>query len=263
MLLKTLDRAIADGDTVHCLILGSAVNNDGAADGLTVPDAGAQREVVALAHRAAGVTPSDIRYVELHGTGTKVGDPVEAAALGAAIGTARPAGSPLLVGSAKTNVGHLEGAAGIVGLLKTVLAVRHGEIPASLNFESPNPEIPLDALNLRVRTEHGPWPEGRRLAGVSSFGMGGTNCHVVVAEYAPRKHATRATPLTAYRPSCCPESHLRRSARKLNDCAHGSISGRMGTPPISAGPWFQPARISTTAPFLWTPLVCRRWRPVR
>ncbi|WNI26192.1 SDR family NAD(P)-dependent oxidoreductase [Streptomyces sp. ITFR-16] len=184
VVLKPLDRARADGDRVHCVILGSAVNNDGASDGLTVPDRGAQEAVLREAYARAGVTADEVQYVELHGTGTPVGDPVEAAALGAALGTGRPAGAPLQVGSAKTNVGHLEGAAGLVGLLKTALSVSRRRIPASLNFDVPNPAIPLADLGLRVRTEEGPWPseELPLIAGVSSFGMGGTNCHVVVAD---------------------------------------------------------------------------------
>ncbi|MFD4791514.1 beta-ketoacyl synthase N-terminal-like domain-containing protein, partial [Streptomyces sp. NPDC058459] len=184
VVLKPLDRAVADGDRVHCVILGSAVNNDGATPGLTVPDRAAQEAVVRAAHARAGSDPAAVQYVELHGTGTPVGDPIEAAALGAALGAGRPQDRPLLVGSAKTNVGHLEGAAGLVGLLKTALSVSRRRLPASLNFREPNPAIPLDELGLRVQTRQGDWPRPDRplLAGVSSFGMGGTNCHVVVGE---------------------------------------------------------------------------------
>ncbi|WP_229695706.1 type I polyketide synthase, partial [Streptomyces lacrimifluminis] len=182
VLLKPLDRAQADGDTVLCIIRGTAMNNDGTTDGLTVPNPDAQRAVLRMAYEHAGVNPADVQYVELHGTGTKIGDPIEAAAVGAVLGTAEGRRAPLAVGSGKTNVGHLEGAAGIVGLLKTVLALKHGELPASLNFETPNPAIPLDEMNLRVQQDLTAWPEtdGPRLAGVSSFGMGGTNCHVVL-----------------------------------------------------------------------------------
>ncbi|MFC5058382.1 type I polyketide synthase, partial [Saccharothrix xinjiangensis] len=184
VLLKRLADAEADGDPVHCVIRGSAVTNDGGGAGLTVPVRAAQARVLRLAYRRAGVDPADVRYVELHGTGTRVGDPVEAAALGEVLGVGRPADRPLLVGSVKTNIGHLEGAAGAAGLLKAVLAVKHGELPASLNYETPNPEIPLDALGICVQDRTGPWPQpGPRLAGVSSFGMGGTNCHVVLAEW--------------------------------------------------------------------------------
>ncbi|MFJ8081672.1 SDR family NAD(P)-dependent oxidoreductase [Streptomyces sp. NPDC096205] len=186
VVLKRLADARADGDRVYCVIRGGAVNN-GSGDGFTVPSADAQREVIALACERAGVAPADIGYVELHGTGTRLGDPVEAAALGAVIGQHRRPGDPLVVGSAKTNVGHLEGAAGIVGLIKAALSLRHGHIPASLNYETPNPAIPLDTLNLRVQTTLTPWPEtaGRRLAGVSSFGMGGTNAHLVLEAAEP------------------------------------------------------------------------------
>ncbi|MFD7559466.1 SDR family NAD(P)-dependent oxidoreductase, partial [Streptomyces sp. NPDC059835] len=160
------------------------VNNDGGGDGLTAPRVEGQAEVLRLACERAGVLPAEVGYVELHGTGTALGDPVEAAALGAVVGNAEGRTAPLVVGSAKTNVGHLEGAAGVVGLIKAALAVRHGVVPASLNFESPNPAIDLDALNLRVQTETGVWDEERRVAGVSSFGMGGTNCHLVLRNVA-------------------------------------------------------------------------------
>ncbi|MBO4272255.1 hypothetical protein GSF24_16735, partial [Microbispora triticiradicis] len=187
VVLKPLRRALADRDHVYAVILGSAVNNDGATPGLTVPDAAAQQRVVRLAVERAGVDPGAVQVVELHGTGTRVGDPIEAAALGAALGAARPATQPLLVGSVKTNIGHLEGAAGIAGLLKAVLGIHHREVPPSLNYETPNPAIDLDALNLRVVTEPSPWPRPDLplVAGVSSFGVGGVNCHVVLAEPPP------------------------------------------------------------------------------
>ncbi|MCZ7417900.1 type I polyketide synthase, partial [Streptomyces sp. WMMC897] len=198
VVLKPLSRALADGDDVHCLIVGSATGNDGGGEGLTVPSPDGQRRVLSHAYRRAGVEPADVQYVELHGTGTRRGDPVEAAALGSVFGGAASGGaasgdsgdagrSPLAVGSVKTNIGHLEGAAGIAGLLKTALALRHRELPASLNFQREHPDIPLGELGLRVQTRLGAWPreEDRLLAGVSSFGMGGTNCHVVLAE-APR-----------------------------------------------------------------------------
>ena len=193
VVLKPLSVALADGDRIHSVILGGAVNNDGGGAGLTVPDARAHAEVIRLACRRAGVEATEVGYVELHGTGTSVGDPIEAAGLGSALGTGngRDAGRPLLVGSAKTNVGHLEGAAGIVGLLKTVLSLRHRTLVPSLNFETVNPGIPLERLGLDVVRTVRDWPatdtgtgsgtEGRLVAGVSAFGMGGTNCHLVLA----------------------------------------------------------------------------------
>ncbi|MEU6428627.1 type I polyketide synthase [Microbispora sp. NPDC046973] len=191
VVLKPLRQALADEDHVYAVILGSAINNDGATPGLTVPGAAAQEQVVRLAVERAGVDPAAVQFVELHGTGTRVGDPIEAAALGAVLGAARPATRPLLVGSVKTNVGHLEGAAGIAGLLKAVLSIHHREVPASLNYEAPNPGIDLDALNLRVVTELSSWPrpDAPLVAGVSSFGVGGANCHVVLAEPPPRPAA--------------------------------------------------------------------------
>ncbi|MDF2260109.1 type I polyketide synthase, partial [Streptantibioticus ferralitis] len=187
VVLKLLADALADGDDVYCVIRGSAVNNDGAGDGLVVPAVAGQREVLTRAYTRAGVSPGDVQYVELHGTGTKVGDPVEAEALGHAIGTSPDRDRPLLVGSVKTNVGHLEGAAGITGLLKVALMLKHREIPASLNFNRLNPAIRADEWNLQVVAEPVSWPEpaGTLLAGVSSFGMGGTNCHVVLSSPPP------------------------------------------------------------------------------
>ncbi|MGW2703055.1 type I polyketide synthase, partial [Streptomyces sp. NPDC001340] len=184
VILKPLDRALADGDRVYGVIRGSAVNSDGATPGLTVPSQDAQESVLRQAYEQAGVDPRTVQYVEAHGTGTPVGDPIEAAALGAALGTGRPDEERLLIGSAKTNVGHLEGAAGIVGLLKALLSLHHRELPPSRNFDRPNPAIPFDALGLAVQRAATPWPRPDRplVAGVSSFGMGGTNCHVVVGE---------------------------------------------------------------------------------
>ncbi|MGW3006652.1 type I polyketide synthase, partial [Streptomyces sp. NPDC001155] len=184
VVLKPLDLALADGDPIRAVIRGSAVNNDGGGDTLTSPEPRAQEDVIRRALRHAGAAPRDIQYVELHGTGTPVGDPVEAAALGAVLGAGRSADEQVRVGSVKTNVGHLEGAAGIASLLKTVLALQHRELPPSLNYETPNPDIPLDAYRLRVQDAVGPWPrpELPLMAGVSSFGMGGTNAHVVLEE---------------------------------------------------------------------------------
>ncbi|MDB1090390.1 beta-ketoacyl synthase N-terminal-like domain-containing protein, partial [Streptomyces sp. ACA25] len=177
VVLKPLSRAVADGDRVHAVILGSAVNNDGGGASLTAPSAAAQEAVLHAAYARAGVPPAALGYVELHGTGTPVGDPVEAAALGAALGAVRA--EPLPVGSVKTNIGHLEGAAGIAGLIKAALTVEKGVVPPTLNFRSAHPDIPLERLNLRMQTEPAPLG-GPGVVGVSSFGMGGTNCHLVL-----------------------------------------------------------------------------------
>ncbi|MFD8202711.1 type I polyketide synthase, partial [Streptomyces sp. NPDC059701] len=189
VVLKPLSAALADGDPVYCVIRGSAVNNDGGGTHLTTPHQAAQEDVLRRAYQQAGVDPSRVQYVELHGTGTKTGDPIEAAALGTVLGSARRTCAPLLVGSAKTNVGHLEGAAGIVGFIKTALGLKHGELFPSLNYRTQNPDIPLDTLNLRVQTEARAWSvdpdtDGPRTAGVSAISVGGTNCHVVL-EQAP------------------------------------------------------------------------------
>uniref|UniRef100_UPI00117CDC01 type I polyketide synthase n=2 Tax=Streptomyces barkulensis TaxID=1257026 RepID=UPI00117CDC01 len=194
--LKPLSAALAAGDPVYCVIRGSAVNNDGATDGLTTPGAETQSAVLRAACRRAGVDPTDLQYVELHGTGTPVGDPVEALALGTVAGRGRPADSPLLVGSVKTNIGHLEGAAGVVGLLKVALGIRHRELPPTLHHHTPSPAVPLDELRLRVQRELGPWPrqDVPLLAGVTSLGVGGTNCHMVLAEAPHQDRETAHVP---------------------------------------------------------------------
>ena len=186
VVLKRLSDAIADGDRIRCVILGGAVNNDGGGAGLTAPSRQAQQQVIERACAQAGLRPADLDYVELHGTGTPVGDPIEAAALGAALAGGRGPDRPLLVGSVKTNIGHLEGAAGIAGLVKVALSLTRRELPASLNFHTAPAAIPLAELGLDVVRQTREWPGSDRplVAGVSSFGMGGTNCHLVLAEYA-------------------------------------------------------------------------------
>jgi acyl transferase domain-containing protein len=197
VVLKPLRRAVADGDDIYCTVLGSATNNDGGGTSLTTPDPGGQEDVLRLAYDRAGVTTGAVQYVELHGTGTQVGDPVEAAALGAVFGAARSCETPLLVGSVKSNIGHLEGAAGIAGFVKVALCLRNRSLPATLHHSTPHHRIPLDELRLRVRTHDGGWPreDERLVAGVSSFGIGGTNCHVVLAE----QPASGAAPTTRVR----------------------------------------------------------------
>jgi len=181
VLLKPLPAAVADGNRIHAVILGSALGNAGhSAPGLTVPSASAEAEVMRQALSTAGLDPSQVDYVEAHGTGTQVGDPIEASALGELFAERHQ--RPVLVGSVATNIGHAGAAAGIAGLLKTVLALENGLIPASLNYETPS--AGLESLGLRVNTALTPWPaQGQQpRAGVSSFGMGGTNAHVILQQ---------------------------------------------------------------------------------
>ncbi len=183
VVLKPLSKALADHDPIYAVIRGSAVNQDGRSNGLMAPNPTAQEAVLREAYRRAAVSPADVQYVEAHGTGTLLGDPIEAKALGAVLALDRPVNRPCLLGSVKTNLGHLEAAAGIAGLIKVALALKHREIPPSLHFEEPNPHIPFDQLPLRVNTALCPWPvqpDEALLAGVSSFGFGGTNAHVVL-----------------------------------------------------------------------------------
>ncbi|MFB7924153.1 SDR family NAD(P)-dependent oxidoreductase, partial [Streptomyces sp. NPDC056081] len=181
VVLRRLSDALASGDRVYAVIRGTAVNNDGASNGLTAPNPRAQVDVVRTAWQDADVDPKDVSYVEAHGTGTLLGDPIEAEALGTVFAEGRE--EPLHLGSAKTNFGHLEPAAGVTGLLKTALSLHHGEIPASLHFDVPNPHIDFEANKLSVVAERRPWPAARRrYAGVSGFGFGGTNAHVALEE---------------------------------------------------------------------------------
>ena len=193
VVLKRLADAVTDGDRIYGVIRGSAMNAGSDERGMTVPSHGAQVAVIEAALARAGLDPAAVQYVELHGTGTPVGDPIEAAALGAVYGRRQGAAPPLAVGSIKTNIGHLEGAAGIAGLIKAALCVHRRELVASLNFSAPNPRIPLRELGLRVVCDAEQWPEhdGRIGVGVSSFGMGGANAHLVMQE-APQVESPRS-----------------------------------------------------------------------
>ena len=191
LILKRLSGALAAGDRIHAVIRGSAVNQDGPSSGLTAPNGKAQERVIREALANAGVRPEEVSYVEAHGTGTSLGDPIEVEALGAALCQGRKREDALLIGSVKTNIGHLESAAGIAGLIKTVLALEHRQIPAHLHFKQPSPRIAWDKIAVRVPLQLEPWkpgPSGRRIAGVSSFGFSGTNAHVVLEE-APEQPA--------------------------------------------------------------------------
>jgi natural product biosynthesis luciferase-like monooxygenase protein/amino acid adenylation domain-containing protein len=189
VVLKRLSEALRDGDRVYAVIKGSALNNDADAKvSYTAPSVQGQREVIARALASAGVDASSIGYVEAHGTGTPLGDPIEIAALTRAYRTHTDRTGYCAIGSVKTNIGHLDTAAGIAGLIKTALALHHGELPPSLHFERPNPEIDFEKSPFFVNTALRPWErgEGPRRAGVSSFGIGGTNAHVVLEEAPPQ-----------------------------------------------------------------------------
>lgn len=184
VVLKPLTAALADGDEVYAVIVGSAINQDGRTNGMTVPSSVAQEAMLREALANARLTASDLHYVEAHGTGTPVGDPLETQALGAVLREGRHAGEYCAIGSVKTNIGHLEAASGIAGLIKTALCVKHRELPPSLHFHSPNPDIDFAGGHLRVVTTLEPWPDtrGPATAGVNSFGFGGANAHVILRE---------------------------------------------------------------------------------
>ncbi|WP_329101433.1 type I polyketide synthase [Micromonospora sp. NBC_01699] len=184
VVLKRLSDAQRDGDRVLAVVRGTAVNHDGPSGGLTVPNGLAQQELIRTALADAAISPADVDYVEAHGTGTSLGDPIEVRALAAVLGRDRPADRPVLVGSVKTNIGHLEAAAGMAGLIKLVLALRHEQLPPHLHLRTPNPHIDWAELPVQVPTAPTPWLRGEkpRVAGLSSFGMSGTNAHVIVAE---------------------------------------------------------------------------------
>jgi len=196
--LKRLSDAMTNGDTIHALIRGSAVNQDGASSGLTVPNAAAQQAVIREALARAGVEPLQVSYVEAHGTGTPLGDPIEVRALNAILGKDRPADQPLMIGTVKTNIGHLESSAGVAGLIKVVLALQHKEIPPLLHLQELNPSVSWNDVPIVIPTKRTPWISrtGPLIAGVSSFGGSGTNAHIVLEEAAK----SEAVPVVSDRP---------------------------------------------------------------
>lgn len=240
LVLKRLSDALRSGDPIDAVLRGTAVNQDGASGGLTVPSKDAQRAVMAEALAGASVAPADIDYVEAHGTGTPLGDPIELRALAEVFAAARPAQRPLLVGSVKTNLGHLESASGVAGVIKAVLALQHRQVPAHLHLDTPTPHFAWGDAPLRIPTQLTPWPTTERLglAGVSSFGGSGTNAHAVL-EAAPARPGSTAQwtrpchllPLSAKDPTAL-RALTRRyrdfltDAQPFADAAHTAGAGR-------------------------------------
>ncbi len=236
VMLKRLSKALEDGDTIHGVILGTSLNQDGHTNGISLPSPEAQARLVRDACKDAGVSPKDIGFVEAHGTGTAVGDPIEAHALADALCVDRQEDQPLPIGSVKTNLGHLETAAGVAGLIKAMLVLKHRQIPASLHFKTPNPNIDLKALKLRIPTELEPFPEtnGTRMAGVNSFGFGGANAHVILAEppaaqrhHHSTEHEERAWPIVL---SARSEEALRASAAQLSAWLRERVNANGSSP---------------------------------
>lgn len=219
VVLKRLSDALSDGDRIHAVIRGSGVNQDGRTQGLTVPSGVAQADVIRRALRQARVGPNEVSYVEAHGTGTALGDPIEVEAIATVYGKP-PRSAPLPIGSVKTNLGHLEAAAGIAGLMKVVLALEHERIPAQLHFTKPNPRIDMASLGITIASEAMPWPrtEGPRKGAVSSFGFSGTNAHVILEEAPTDSLASAKKPPDEAHVLCLSahtEAALRQEASKM------------------------------------------------
>ncbi|WP_201408971.1 type I polyketide synthase, partial [Mycobacterium paraintracellulare] len=215
IVIKRLEDALRDGDRIRAVIRGSAINQDGASGGLTVPNGVAQQRVIADALKRADLEPRDVGYLEAHGTGTSLGDPIEAQAAGAVLGAGREPDQPLLMGSVKTNIGHLEAAAGIAGVIKVILSLENELLPQHLHFQNPSPHIPWDRLAVEVVKEATPWKRNgqRRIAGISSFGFAGTNAHVIVEEAPEQAVSAPAVPAPVDAPGGRRFSILPLSAR--------------------------------------------------
>jgi acyl transferase domain-containing protein/NAD(P)-dependent dehydrogenase (short-subunit alcohol dehydrogenase family)/acyl carrier protein len=222
IILKLMTAALHDGDPIRAVIAGTGVNQDGRTDGIASPSSAAQTALIRKVHSRAGIGPDEIQYVEAHGTGTRAGDSAEAAALGEVLATRRSGGEALWLGSVKTNIGHLEAAAGIAAIIKTTLALERRTIPPSLHFRNPHPEIDFAKLRLRVPVCPEPWPKGTVRAGaaVNSFGFGGTNAHAILLEAPPQDTTPNAAaPRPAVFPlSAASEVALGAQARQIADC---------------------------------------------
>ncbi len=225
IVLKRLSDALADGDPVLAVVRGSAVNQDGRSSGLTVPNGLAQQAVIRQALVNAGVKPADVSYIEAHGTGTSLGDPIEVEAIGAALGDGR-GDRALMIGSVKTNIGHLESASGIAGLIKVVLSMQHGELPPHLHLQERSPRIPWPNFPIVIPGEPTPWTAQPRIAGVSSFGFSGTNAHVVLEEAPAREPAAGGSERPAHilTLSARGEPALRQLAQRYADYLASSPS---------------------------------------
>lgn len=220
LILKRLADAIKDGDSIHAVIVDSAVNQDGHSDGITAPNSASQIELLEELYQRAGISPDTVQYIEAHGTGTKAGDKAETTSIGTAIATQRSGNSNLIIGSCKTNIGHLEAASAVAAVIKTVLCLKNKAIPANLHFKEPNPEINFDKLRLQVPIGLTPWPEhkGFAHAGVNSFGFGGTNAHIILEEapFSPQVDVqSQQRPLIFPITAATPNSLLQR-LRKLS-----------------------------------------------
>ncbi len=229
-LFKRLSDAQAAGDPVLAVIRGAAANHDGRSNGLTVPNPAAQRSVIEAALRDGRLDPSAISYIEAHGTATQLGDPIEMSALVDVLCRDRPADDPLVVGSVKTNIGHLETAAGVTGLMKAVLALQHREIPPHLHFENPTPHVDWDSIPVKVPTASMPWElDGRpRIAGISAFGLSGTNAHVIVEEApTPPEEDRPHRPVEIVAVSGYSPKAVRDAARRYSDALEQADRGRM------------------------------------
>ncbi|KAJ5833847.1 hypothetical protein N7474_002158 [Penicillium riverlandense] len=180
VIVKTLDAALRDGDPVRAVILNSGVNQDGRTKGITLPNGLAQEELIRRVYQEAHLNPDDCAFAEMHGTGTKAGDPIEAAGVHAALGQNRSPKDPLYIGSVKSNVGHLEGASGVISIIKAAMMLDNGLLLPNADYKKPNPNIPLKEYNMKVVTSTRPWPRGKKYVSVSNYGFGGTNAHVVL-----------------------------------------------------------------------------------
>ncbi|HEV8679981.1 MAG TPA: polyketide synthase, partial [Stellaceae bacterium] len=219
IILKPLSAALRDGDRIRAVILGTGVNSDGRTIGLSLPSEAAQADLIRAVYAEAGVAPDDLAFFEMHGTGTPAGDPIEAAAVGRALGQARR--DPLPIGSVKSNIGHLEPASGMAGLIKAVLALDHGIVPPTLHCETPNPNIPFDALNLRLVRSVEVIDAGS-CAGVNSFGFGGTNGHAVLT--APPRPAEATQPADDKLPPLVVSARTEASLQALAQTWHDTLA---------------------------------------